>query len=99
MLGYLRFMRILAYAMLISGFFWVCFCQFEIHGLERAALSAQFDKIPKQQSYKPEDIEHAVSETIQTYGQHLPSFYVGALLMLGGGIVLDVAGRRKRELR
>jgi hypothetical protein len=27
--------------------------------------------------------------------QHNPPFYVGSLLMLSGGILLDVAGRRK----
>ena len=93
-------MRILAYAMLISGFVWVCFDEFiKIGPVQREVWTESTSKIPKQQSYKLEDVEQSVSNTIQIYGHLLPSFYIGALLMLGGGIVLDVAGRRKRLLR
>jgi hypothetical protein len=88
-------MRILAYAMLISGFFWVCFCQFEIHGLERAALSAQFDKLPKQQSYSVEDVHLAIHDAVVDMADRIPQFFIGACMMLGGGMILDWTKRRK----
>jgi len=56
----IEFTRLLAYAMLIVGFVWICFRQFEIRPITRAVMVAQAD------------------------------------MMLGGGIVLDMAVRRKR---
>ena len=90
-------MRYIAYAMLISGFVWICFDEFiKIGPIQREVVMATYDKIPKQESYKLQDVQQAVSDAVLKYGSLIPSFYIGALLMLGGGIVLDVAGRRKR---
>jgi hypothetical protein len=90
-------MRILAYAMLISGFVWICFGQIAISQIiPRAVTVAYYDKIPKQQSYSLEDVQKGVRDVVFDFAQHSPSFYIGALLMLGGGIILDTVGRRKR---
>ena len=88
-------MRILSYAMLISGFFWVCFCQFEIRPLERAALLAQFDKIPKQQSYKLDDVQLAVHDAVVDMADRVPLFSIGGCMMLGGAMILDWTKRHK----
>jgi hypothetical protein len=88
-------MRYLAYAMLIAGFFWICFCQFEIPPLERAALSAQFEKVPKQPSYTVEDVHTAIHDAVVDMGDRVPSFYIGALIMLGGAMILDWTKKRK----
>jgi hypothetical protein len=88
-------MRYLAYAMLISGFIWICFDQFALGPIQRAVMMASYDKIPKQQSYTHEDIQKAVSDTVHLFARLYPSFYIGGLLMLGGGVVLDFARRRK----
>lgn len=89
-------MRILAYAMLISGFVWICFSQLAIYPTARGVTLMSYDKIPKQPDYKIEDVQKAIRDSVYEFAQHVPSFYIGALLMLGGGVVLDIAGRRKR---
>jgi hypothetical protein len=84
--------------MLISGFIWICFDEFiKIGPIQREVWTESISKIPKQQSYKLEDVEQSVSDTIQIYGQLIPSFYIGAFLMLGGGIALDKLGRRNQN--
>jgi hypothetical protein len=89
-------MRYLAYAMLISGFVWICFDEFiKIGPIQREVVTEVYDKIPKRQTFTTEEVQQAVSDTIQTYGSLIPSFYIGALLMLAGGIILDFARRRK----
>ena len=89
-------MRLLAYAMLFFGFVWICFRQFEIRPMTRAVMVAQADKIPKQQSYKLEDVLTAIHDASVDMADRIPSFPIGALIMLGGGIILDMAARRKR---
>jgi len=46
-----EFMRLLAYAILILGFVWICFLQLEIRPITRSVLVAQANKIPKKESY------------------------------------------------
>jgi hypothetical protein len=91
-------MRILAYVLLIIGFAWICFGQLSIYPLARAVTVAAYDRIPipPQPYYKKEDVQKAIRDSVYDFAKHVPSFYIGALLMLGGGIVLDIAGRRKR---
>jgi len=88
-------MRILAYAMLILGFVWICFGQLAIYPLAQAVVVANYDKIPKQPSYKLEDVQKAARDVAFDFAHHAPSFYIGALLMLGGGVILGKTGRRK----
>jgi hypothetical protein len=89
------FMRYLAYAMMLAGFFWVCFDQFKIGPIQREVAMEVYGKLPKQQTFTSEEVQQAVSGTIQTYGRLIPSFYIGAFLMLGGGMILDFARTRK----
>jgi hypothetical protein len=89
-------MRILGYAMLVLGFLWICFGQVAVYPIAHAVVPANYEKIPKQDSYKLEDVQKAIRDVIFDFIQHVPSFYIGALLMLAGGVVLDRAGRRKR---
>lgn len=89
-------MRILSYTMLIVGFVWICFCQFAIRPIMRDVGFAKAGRIPKQESYKSQDVLTAVHDTAADMADRMSSFYIGALIMLGGGVVLDMAGRRKR---
>jgi 3-dehydroquinate synthetase len=89
-------MRLIAHAMLILGFVWICFCQFEIRPIMRIVGVTQAGKIPKQESYKSQDVVAAVHDTAVEMADRIPSFYIGALIMLGGGVILDMATRRKR---
>jgi hypothetical protein len=88
-------MRILSYALIICGFFYICFCQFEIGPLERASESAQFEKLPKQQSYTVEDVHKAIYDTVGDMADRVPSFYIGACIMLVGSMILDRTKRPK----
>ena len=64
-------MRILAYAMLISGFVWICFGQIAISQIiPRAVTVAYYDKIPKQQSYSLEDVQKGVRDVVFDFAQH-----------------------------
>jgi len=90
------FMRYLAYAMLISGFVWICFDEFiKIGPIQRGVVTEIYGKLPNQPTFKLQEVQQVVSDTIQAYGRLIPSFYIGAFLMLGGGIVLDFTRRRK----
>ena len=91
-------MRIFAYILLISGFFWIAFGQLSIYPTARAVTLKAYDQIPipPQPYYKKEDVQKAIRDSVYDFANHVPSFYIGALLMLGGGVVLDIVGRRKR---
>jgi hypothetical protein len=82
--------------MLILGFGWICFWQLEMYPIIRGAISANYDKIPKQQSYQIEDVQKAIRDVAFDIDHHIPAFFIGALFMIAGGITLDVAGRRRR---
>jgi hypothetical protein len=94
-------MRIFAYILLVAGFVWICFGQLSIYPIARAVTLKAYDQIPipPQPYYKKEDVQKAIRDSVYDFASHAPSFYIGGLLMLGGGIVLDVAARRKRVLR
>jgi hypothetical protein len=89
-------MRLLAYGMFILGFVWICFCQFEIRAITRGVLVRQSEKIPKQESYKLEDVQNGIHGAVIDMADHVPWFSIGGLIMLGGSVVLDIALRRKR---
>jgi hypothetical protein len=91
-----EFMRILAYAMLILGFVWICFCQFEVRGITRAVMAAQAGKVPKQLSYSLEDVVTGIHDAAADMADRIPFFSIGALIMLGGGMVLDMESRHRR---
>ena len=91
-------MRIFAYAMMILGFVWICFGQLSIYPIARAVTLANYDKIPipPQPYYKLEDVQRAIRDAVSDFAHDVPSFYIGALLMLGGGVILDMSRRQKR---
>jgi hypothetical protein len=89
-------MRIFGYTLLILGFVWICFWQLEMYPMIRGAIFSNYDKIPKQPSYKVEDVQKAIRDVAFDIDHHIPAFFVGGLLMLGGCVALDIAGRRKR---
>ena len=89
-------MRLLAYAMFIFGFIWICFCQFESRAIVRGVLVRQSEKIPKQESYKLEDVQNGIHGAARDMADHIPWFWIGGLIMLGGSMILEAAIRRKR---
>jgi hypothetical protein len=51
--------------------------------------------IPKQQSYKLEDVQSGVHDAVVDMADRVPLFYIGACIMLGGAMLLDWTKRRK----
>ena len=90
-------MRTLGYAILVLGFIWICFGQVAIYPIAHAVVPANYQKIQKQDSYKLEDVQKAIRDVTFDFIHHVPSFYIGALLMLAGGVVLDRAGQKKER--
>lgn len=92
-------MRILLSAfaalMIFSGFVWICFCQLEIHPLERAALLAQAEKLPQKQSFTAEDVLQASGDAVRDMADRIPPFWIGACLMLGGAMILNLRKTHK----
>ncbi len=89
-------MRLIAYAILIFGFVWICFLQLEIRPITRSVLMAQANRIPKKESYTREDVLTAIHDTAVDMADRVPSVPSGGLIMLGGALILDRAIRRKR---
>jgi hypothetical protein len=88
-------MRYLAYVMFILGFFWICICQFEIPPIARAVMLEQCSKIPKQESYKVEDVRGAIHDAVADMSDRVPLFCIGGCVMLLGAMILDRAKRPK----
>jgi hypothetical protein len=86
---------LLAYSVFVFGFVWICFCQFEIRAIGRGVMVTQSEKIPKQQSYKLEDVQTAIHGTVVDMADRIPMFPIGGLIMLGGSLVLDMTLRQK----
>ena len=59
--------RILAYAMIICGFFYICFCQFEVPPIARGVMMTQCDKIPKQETYTIQDVRMAIRSAVAVH--------------------------------
>jgi hypothetical protein len=92
-------MRALAYALLISGFIWICICQLEIGLIAEVTTANQYHKLPQQQSYNLEEVHKICHNVAVDVAGHIPLFSIGGLLMLGGSVLLDIAGRRKQVPR
>ena len=93
-------MRYLAYAMLATGFFWICIEQVRSRDTFREVYwEIHHQKLDNQQTFKREEVEDLLKDTIRAYEHQVAPFYVGAFLMLGGGIVLDFILRRKEHAK
>ncbi|MDB6123214.1 MAG: hypothetical protein JWQ71_2207 [Pedosphaera sp.] len=88
-------MRILSYALLIFGFFYICYCQLVVGPLSRVVLHEQYAKLPKQESYSKDDVGHAILFAVRDMKQHVPLFIIGAFMMLRGAMILDYTKRPK----
>jgi hypothetical protein len=90
-------MRLFGYVFLILGFVWFCFLSIAVFSEVRPLTDQQMQEIsPEKQSFTRVDVYQDIRNGVFDFASELPSkFMVGAILMLGGGIILDVAGRRK----
>jgi hypothetical protein len=91
-------MRLLGYILLLLGFAWFCYMPVTLFSSVRSLTDQQMIKIPERQSYSRDDVYQDVRSGIFAFAEQWPSFLAGALPMLVGGIILDLAGRRRRVL-
>jgi hypothetical protein len=89
-------MRLFGYILLILGFVWFCILSTAIFSEVRPLTDRQMQEIsPDKQSFTRDDVYQNIRNGVFNFASELPSkLMVGAFLMLGGGIILDVAGRR-----
>ena len=90
-------MRKIAYILLILGFIFICLAPFYLGAVGKAVIYEHSHKIPARQSYPLEDVQNAIRDAVISYASKQPPYYIGALFMLIGGILLDVASRRKQK--
>jgi len=90
-------MRLFGYILLIVGFVWFCILSIAVFSEVRPLTDRQMREIPPdKQSFTRDDVYQDVRHGVFNFASELPSkFILGAFLMLGGGVILDVAGRRK----
>ena len=79
--------------MIISGFFYICFCQFEIPPIARGVMVTQCDMIPKHETYTVQDVRMAIHDAVAEMSERAPLFVIGACVMLVGGMILDRSKR------
>jgi len=91
-------MRLLGYTLLILGLAWFCILSIGVVSAVRPVTEQHMKEIPpEKQSFTRDDVYHDIRHALFNFATGLPPrFFVGALLMLGGGIILDITGRRKR---
>ena len=93
----MKTMRIIGYISLGLGFIWIAFCAAFTRPLARGAMLKRYDLLPKQDAFTREqtiaEIRAVGTYMIEAY----PSVAPPALIMLGGGILLDRARRDKTK--
>ena len=55
----------------------------------------QYDKIPKQETYTIQDVRMAIHDAVGEMVERVPFFFIGACVMLVGGVILDRSKKSK----
>jgi hypothetical protein len=79
----------------ILGFLWVCFFEIEIGPWARAAQRSHAAKLSDEQTYTRRDVAIAVANVSNEVVAFARFSFVGALLMLGGGIIANRAKKNE----
>jgi hypothetical protein len=87
-------MRKLGYILLIVGFIWVFIFTVGSGPYARGMIHWHRETASAQQSYSREDVETAYREAMIRAAFHAEAGFIGALMMLGGGIILARSARR-----
>ena len=94
-------MRITAYILLLLGFLWLTLLcgSLSVWSLTRNLGIQHFERYPETRQYTGHEVCDALRSFIDDYQNRIPGVVLPATLMLGGGILLDVAGRRRADAR
>ena len=89
-------MRIIGYILLIFGFLWLALgVALPLDGpLVRGVGLRNFDKYPEASTFSGAEVQEAIRIVLLEYRDETPGVMWPAAVMLAGGVLLDVAGRR-----
>jgi hypothetical protein len=88
-------MRIIGYILLIFGFLWLAiWCAGSVGSLTRSIGMEHFNHYPAFAKYSGDEVCDAIRNVLMEYRDNARGVTLPAALMLVGGILLDIAGRR-----
>jgi hypothetical protein len=93
----MKTMRIFGCISLGLGFVWIVFCAAFTRPLARGAVLKRYDLLPKQDTFTREQTMAEIRAVGTYMVDAYPSVVPPALVMLGGGILLDRARRNKTK--
>jgi hypothetical protein len=88
-------MRAIGYLMLILGFLWLAiWCAGSVGPLTRSIGMEHFKQYPEIGKYSGDEVGDAIRSVLAEYQENARGITLPAVLMLVGGILLDIANRR-----
>jgi hypothetical protein len=93
-------MRVTGYILLLLGFLWLAvWCAGSVDTLTRSIGPEHFKKYPDIGKYSGDEVRHEIRSVLDETREQARGVTFPAVLMLIGGLLLDIAGRRasKRE--
>ena len=91
-------MRFIGYILLLVGFLWlVVWCAGSSRPLLRSIGIEHFKNYPATKTYSGDEVCDAIRSVISEYWDNEHGILLPAALMLFGGILLDVSGRRSKK--
>ena len=91
-------MRILGYILLIYGFIVVALGQATFKKTALHTFSQQRDELAAKETFAKNDVEAALWTTAFSVASRCRGSSIGPVSMIAGGVLLDMARRRKKEV-
>ncbi len=89
-------MRFIGYVLLLVGFLWlVVWCAGSVVPLIRNIGIGHFKQYSPTKTYSGSEVCDGIRSALIEYQDNAHGVVLPATLMLGGGVLLDLAGRRK----
>jgi hypothetical protein len=91
-------MRKIGYILLVVGFVWlVAWCAGSVRPMIRHIGIEHFKSYPDTKTYSGTEVCDAIRSALLEYQEYAHGVVLPATLMLAGGVLLDVAGRRNAK--
>ena len=91
-------MRVTGYILLLSGFLWLAtWCAGSVDAAVRSIGPEHFRKYPDFGKYSGDEVRGAIRSVLNETRQQARGVAFPAVLMLVGGLLLDIAGRRETK--
>jgi hypothetical protein len=91
-------MRFLGYLLLLGGLMSMPFFHFaRLHDAKGRTLAHSLNPLSESKAYNVDEVRTVLRGALDEMGEALPQISSSAVVMLAGGILLDIASRRKRK--